>query len=268
MYLLVDSPSDPQWSAIFIENDLPIPKFLYFFLQYPSCPTQIIFSGARRIGSVFLSGLGEPLSWPNQPCTFPYHKVVWLCPASSCIIEAAVVVTVRWWFYQRRHNPAVTLEAAVLGSCVALGKLVLRGPSAHLSMTGSMQVPLRVWGQAHSVYGEPSKFSPHLPLLGNPVLPHLYSIPDSQLWPCHGVLTLKHVIANGRVVPFADLRQEHSLPSSMGFRYWELNHALRMQFPEPIVLESDPVERGLTSRVMSSLYLCLSLAYDTKFIPA
>lgn len=105
---------------------------------------------------------------------------------------------------------------------------------------------------------------PHICPYGG--IPHLYLILDPLLWACRGVLTLKHVIASGRVVPFANLRQEHSLPRSMGFRYWQLNHALRMQFLEPIVLESDPIECHLTSRVMgkplSSLYLCLSL--DTK----
>lgn len=45
-------------------------------------------------------------------------------PNFQLYYQEAVLVTVRWWFYQPRKNPAVTLEAAILGSYAALSNLV------------------------------------------------------------------------------------------------------------------------------------------------
>lgn len=51
----------------------------------------------------------------------------------------------------------------------------------------------------------------------------------------------------------------------MFFRYLQLRHAVQAQFPAPLTVESDPIERLHTSSIMgkplSSLYLRLSLAY-------
>lgn len=52
---------------------------------------------------------------------------------------AALFVTARCWFAQTVLNPAVTLEAAILGSYAALSNLVFRGPKAHATMATSMK---------------------------------------------------------------------------------------------------------------------------------
>lgn len=97
---------------------------------------------------------------------------------------------------------------------------------------------------------------------------YLYSLLDPHLWATWGITTLKHAITDGRVMSFAALKQVYSLPSYMMFRYLQLQHALTAKFPEPIVLESDPVECFFTSSVMgkplSSLYLHLSAAHNVK----
>lgn len=91
---------------------------------------------------------------------------------------AAVLVTVRWWFSQPRQNPAVTLEAAILGSYAALSNLVFSGCRAHPGVTEPMRTTIRVWQSSRAVGSGPSAISPHTPLWGNPLLPHLNTIPD------------------------------------------------------------------------------------------
>lgn len=91
---------------------------------------------------------------------------------------AAVLVTVRWWFSQPRPNPAVRLEAAILGSYAALSNLAYRGPKAPYHLMTQMKTTIRVWREARAIYAEPNCISPHTPLWGNPTLPHLYDMPD------------------------------------------------------------------------------------------
>lgn len=82
-----------------------------------------------------------------------------------------------------------------------------------------------------------------------------------------GILTVKHVMPNGKILTFQELRRTFDLPASFHFRYCQLRHALASQFPNPVTLESDSIERLLTSRVMgkalSSLYLQPTVAHDT-----
>ena len=77
---------------------------------------------------------------------------------------AAVLVTVRWWFSQPKQNPAVTLEAAILGSYAALSNLPFRGLRASPSMTSLMRTTVKVWQEARAIYRQPNRISPHAPL--------------------------------------------------------------------------------------------------------
>lgn len=75
-------------------------------------------------------------------------------------------------------------------------------------------------------------------------------------------------MVNGKLTPFQEMRRLYSVPRSFEFRYWQLRPIIGAQFPEPVVLESDSIERLLTSGLMgnplSTLYLYLTMAYDTK----
>lgn len=141
---------------------------------------------------------------------------------------AAVLVTVRWWFSQPRQNPAVRLEAAILGSYAALSNFVFRGVKALYSLTVPMRI--RVWQDARAVFYKPNCLSPHTPLLGNPRLPHLNSIPDPFLWATWGIITMKHIIQDGRLMPFPELQRLYSLPGAWEFKYWQLRYAMGAQF--------------------------------------
>lgn len=67
---------------------------------------------------------------------------------------------------------------------------------------------------------------------------------------------------------FQALRQSFGIPSTFQFRYWQLEHTFEAQFPAPLILEPDSIERLLTSSVMgkplSTLYLYLTVEYDAK----
>lgn len=43
----------------------------------------------------------------------------------------------------------------------------------------------------------PGQLSPAQPLWGNPVRPHLRTIPDPQLWAKYGVTTLRDIMPDG-----------------------------------------------------------------------
>lgn len=164
---------------------------------------------------------------------------------------AAVLVTVHWWFSQPRQNPAVLLEAPILGSYADLSNLVYRGPKAHPAVTTLMKTIVRVWQQAGDIYKTDSTLSPHTPLWGNPLPKHCYQVPDPQLWASKGIITLKHIFTEGSL-SFSVLREKYAIPASMAFAYYQLRHATQAQLPSPITLQTDPTERLL---VLKNLYL-------------
>lgn len=184
---------------------------------------------AKRI--LYLPLLSEGLALPNRPL------YCW----------AAVLVTVQWWFSQPRLNPAVTLEAAILGSYAALSNLAFGGRRAFPSITIPMQTMVRAWQEARAIYKKPFHISPHMPLWGNPMLPHLLTLTDPSLWARRGITTVRHITKDGKLTTFPDLRALYSIPRSWEFRYWQLRHAFGAQFPATLTLESDSVERLLIS---------------------
>lgn len=71
-----------------------------------------------------------------------------------------------------------------------------------------------------------------------------------------GFTTLNHIFKDGSLLTFDQLKQGFNLPNWMFFRYMQLRHAFRAQFPNPITLESHPIEHLLISKNASSIYLC------------
>lgn len=156
-------------------------KLLYFFRNTP-IPTPKSF--ICRLDSLITSFVwaGKTPRLAKRTLQLPLSHGGLAMPHFQLYYWAAVLVMVRWWFSQPKQNPAVQLEAAILGSYVAVSNLVYRGPRAHLEMTTPMRTTIRVWLQAGAVYKVDSKISPHTPLWNNPRLPHLYTLPFSQLW--------------------------------------------------------------------------------------
>lgn len=70
------------------------------------------------------------------------------------------------------------------------------------------------------------------------------------------------------MLSFPELREKFGLPSRMLFRYLQLRHAVRAQFPAPMVIAPHRVERFLTTRnadrILSSVYLRLAPDEDVS----
>lgn len=177
-------------------------------------------------------------------------------------------MTARWWFSQPRDNPAVTLEAAILGSYAALSNLVFRGPKAYPNLTTPMRTTIAVWQKARASFRSAGKISPHTPLWGNPNLPHLRTVPDPQVWATKGIMNLRHLVTGGRLMTFQELKGKYGLPNWMFFRFLQVRHAFQHQFPGGINLESDPVEKLLSTKILvaplSTIYFHITAARPTK----
>lgn len=173
-----------------------------------------------------------------------------------------MLVTVRWWFLQSRSNPAVNLEAAVLGSYSALTNIVYRGVKACPQAMILMRTTVQVWERVTAAVKADNTVSPHTPLWGNPKLSHFRSVPDPSVWARFGVVKLQQIMPNGVIHCFRELKETFQLPSWMLFCYLQLKHASQAQFPTPISVIQHVVERFLISRgvdrVLSSLYLHLT----------
>lgn len=138
------------------------------------------------------------------------------------------------------------LKAACLGSLMDLRNLVYRGVWAYDRVLAPTRTTLRVWCAARRRFAQGDRWSPVEPLWGNPNLPHLRTIPDPQVWAKRGIRTLRDIMPAGVSLPYAQLSQKFQLPGSMLFRYFQLRHAVRAQFPSRPLLELDPVEAVLS----------------------
>lgn len=194
---LLKMSSLPKFLYVFRNTPISIPNS--FFTKLEQTVTSFIWQGSipRVARSTLQLGLSEGgLALSN------FKKYYW----------AAVLVLVRWWFTQDQSNPSVNLEAAILGSYSELSNVVYRGPRSSMQITTPMRTMVGVWRQVSNHIGEPQTFSPHIPLWGNPTLPHLWTVPDPQVWARYGVRTLRDVMPEGRFLPFGALKTKFGLP--------------------------------------------------------
>lgn len=98
--------------------------------------------------------------------------------------------------------------------------------------------------------------------MGQPQSPASPStIPDPQLWAEYGIQTLGDIITADRLLSLTELRARFHLPEWMTFRYFQLHHAIRAQFPTITKLDMDPIEGRPAlewlSKPLSTLYIDL-----------
>lgn len=60
------------------------------------------------------------------------------------------------------------------------------------------------------------------------------------LWANRGVVGLKHLVTEGRLSTFSELKVKYDLPNWMFFRFLQVRHAFQHHFPGGVTLESDP----------------------------
>lgn len=191
-----------------------LPKFLYVFRHSPVPIPAAFFAKLDRLISSFIwvgsvhrvAKAKLQLSLTEGGLSLPdFKKYYW----------TAQLVTVRWWFAQDISNPAVNLEAAILGSYSEVSNLVYRGPKYSHQVTTPMKTTLMAWKQVTQFLGEVNTISPHTPIWGNPSLPHLNSIPDPQVWARFQITKLSHVISGGHILSLVELKRQFNLPPWM-----------------------------------------------------
>lgn len=160
-----------------------LPKFLYFFRNTPSHIPKSFF---RRLEGLLVSFVwaGKPPRVARKILYLPLSRGGLALPNFQIYYWAAVLVTVHWWFSQPRQNPAITLEAATLGSYAALSNLVFWGASR--SVTTPMKNTIRAWQDVRVAYRKPSP----CPLIfhsgGNLMLPHFLIISQIRQYGLRG----------------------------------------------------------------------------------
>lgn len=92
-----------------------LPKFLYFFRNTPAYLPKTFFRRLQGVW-VFFIWAGRPPRVAKHILYLPLSSGGLALPNSLIYYWAAVLVTMRWLFSQPRLNPAVTLEAGILGS--------------------------------------------------------------------------------------------------------------------------------------------------------
>lgn len=237
-----------------------LPKFNYLFRNCPVwIPASFFREIDRIVGSFIWSGRNPRLA--RTTLFLPADLGGLALPNFQLYFWAAMLVTVHWWFRGSRSNVATCLEANILGSLTDLRNFPYRGPKAYCGIPGPTRATWRVWEAARRRYLRPGQLSPAHPLWGNPRLKHFRMIPDPQVWARYGVTLLEHVMSGGQLLSLHELTAKFGLPRWMGFRYLQLGHAARAQFPQTPLLQTDPIEDLLSpgdlSKPLSSLYNAL-----------
>lgn len=93
---------------------------------------------------------------------------------------------------------------------VTLGNLFFRGPRSNLSDRPNEDYSLWCGHNARAKCHSPLTISPHTPLWGNPTLSHLRSISDPSLWAARGVVCLKYIMSDGRLMGFSNLKAKYN----------------------------------------------------------
>lgn len=127
-----------------------------------------------------------------------------------------------------------------------------------------MRVMLRVWDTIKAKVGRADSWSPHTPLWGNQRPPHFRSIPDPVIWARYSIRTLADIVLSSGLRSFDDLKDERGLPNHMFFRYLQLRHAYRTQFPQPITLEVSSVESIKQLSVLYAEFKVLNTSVVTR----
>lgn len=73
--------------------------------------------------------------------------------------------------------------------------------------------------------------SPGAPLWNNPTLPHFLKLPDPVAWTRFSIKLVKDITSDFTLHFFDHFVSHHNVPPSHLFRYLQLYHAFRSQFP-------------------------------------
>lgn len=210
-----------------------LPKLLYLYRASPHALPRLHFASIDKILAPFL--------WNNQAPRLSrdtlkaaYEQGGLALPNMYIYYVAIQLSYASWWIRADANNPAVVLEAALVGSYEALANLPYREgkyPIPHY--TSLMAATVSVWRTFVQAYGARdggAEWSPYIPLWRNQKLPELASLPDFEFWPQKGLKYLTQLYQENVFRSFEDLKQNLGLPRSALYRYFQLRHACFAQF--------------------------------------
>lgn len=113
---------------------------------------------------------------------------------------------------------------------------------AYAELPAPTRATIQFWNAAQHRFSLEGRWASVQPLWGNPNLSHFQTIPDPQVWARFGIKTLRDIMPTGSLMSFAQMARTYELPGWMFFRYAQLRHAVRAQFPVPPLLQLDPVK--------------------------
>lgn len=113
-------------------------------------------------------------------------------------------------------------------------------------------------------FAKPDYWSPLQPQWGYPCLPHIMVLPDPQIWARYWFQGLKDIMPTGPLLSIGVLSVNFRLPRWMYFRYFQLQHAVCSQFPNPPTLETDPIEELLVQESLPKPLCVLYLSLLSK----
>lgn len=104
----------------------------------------------------------------------------------------------------------------------------------------------KIWHIASTKLNMPATHE-FIPLRHNTALPEFNSIPDCDVWSSMGIFYMSHIVNDGTLKSFDRLKSEFALTNQIYFRYLQLRHAYRAQFPtNSTPLANNPLMEAIT----------------------
>lgn len=174
-------------------------------LETPQCGSPNQSLNRLRVCSRSFSSMGGPLVWKLAITTTAMGGLV--VSNFYKYFLAGQLTFFHCWLTTPFDDTSVSLEAACVGSYKAHSHPVYRGLKDPYSFTSSMHLVIKAWSIKHGfTLSSTGRLSPHVALWRNPNLTLFFDYPDPVVWTKYGIKTLQHIISNGSLMAFNDLK--------------------------------------------------------------
>lgn len=244
-----------------------LPKILYV-LQHS--PVYLILRHFRLIEAILKSFV-----WGNNRHKLPWHKRKNPTDLAGMALPEFNQYYLAVQLSQLFHIDKVDKDRFLCLLCPGWARPTRDPFTVILSKTGGMSKTSdrrsllyhyrKIWDMGSARLNMPATHE-FIPLWHNTAL--FYSIPDCDMWGSRGIFYLSHIVSDGTLKSFDRLKSEFALPNQMYFRYLQLHHAYRAQFPAnstPLANNSlfEAIKCLDPEKLISQFYSMLSLPQAT-----
>ncbi len=210
-----------------------LPKFLYLFQHIPICINKSFFTGLDSILRSFLWG-NKPARLKKSILQLPKAKGGLALPNFQQYYWACNIKKLLFWNrdnYSDNCPPWVHMETSSMKNtlysivCSQL-PLVVNKVSDNPIVTSS----LRIWVQFRKHHGL-QRGSTCMPILNNYFFPPSSLDSAFLLWTSNGLLKINYLYEEGVFASFSSLSKKYNLPSHHLFRFFQIRHFIKKQFP-------------------------------------